>query len=286
MILDIFKYAAPVVFAAGGETVGQRSGVINISIEGSMLVGAFAAMSVSRTSGSPYLGILAGLAVGAALAVIFAVLCVLQGRDQVVVGTALNLLALGATKGLFRTQFGQSGQLLTVPRLPAVVAGWDLVLLLMVPLIGLIAWVLVRTNLGLALRAAGEYPEAVAASGFSPLRIRFGATVFSGMMAGLGGGYLALGIVGTFTESIVSGRGFVAIAMVTFGRWKPWWVLAACLLIGWVDGLQYSFQSQGVNLPSQLMVAMPYLVALAVLVIVGKGSRTPAALAQPYQKEA
>jgi general nucleoside transport system permease protein len=201
-----------------------------------------------------------------------------------VVGTAINLLAMGLTATLFRAQFGQSGQLVSVPKLPSWhgIDGAMALLLLAIPFV----WFLLsRTAWGLAVRAAGEYPKAAEAAGFSVHRLRFSALLVGGILGGLGGAYLSVGIAGSFAENMTAGRGFVAIAMVTFGRWRPAWVFAAALLIGMAESMQYRFQTLGWKVPFQLMIALPYILALLVLVIVGKGTVAPKALGQSYRRE-
>ncbi|MEZ0324309.1 MAG: ABC transporter permease [Fimbriimonas sp.] len=283
-LLTIIRYTAPVALAAIGETVNQKSGVINIGLEGMMLVAAFFAMLVGLSTGNPWLGLLAGTGSGLLLAAISSWFTLSLSADQVVVGTALNLFALGITGTLYRAKFGQSGALLDVKTIPQW-NGIDPVMVFLI-LAALAAWFLLfRTGWGLALRAAGEYPKAAEASGYSVKKLRLGAGLFGGAFAGLAGAYLSVGISGSFAENMTAGRGFIAIAMVTFGRWKPQLVLLAALLIGFVESLQYRFQSLGWNVPFQLLLALPYIVALLVLVLVGKGTLAPAALAQAYQRE-
>lgn len=282
--LSLLTYAAPVAFAALGETVVQKAGVINIGLEGSMLMGAFVGMLVSLLTHNPALGMAAAVGSSLALTLIFGVFTVLLASDQVVVGTAINLLALGVTGTLFRSRFGQSGQLLSVPK----VENWHGInpmmaaLLLSVPAIWLL---LTRTTWGLAVRGAGEYPKAVEAAGFSVVRLRIQALCVGGVYAGLAGGFLSLVIAGSFAENMTAGRGFVAIAMVTFGRWRAPWVFAAALVIGFAESLQFQFQTYGWKVPFQLFIALPYVVALFVLVVVGKGAVAPSALGQPYQSD-
>ncbi|MFY9234510.1 MAG: ABC transporter permease [Fimbriimonadaceae bacterium] len=283
-LLAVARFSTPVALAATGETVGQKSGVINVGLEGMMLASSYAAAMLALGTGSSILGLLFGAAVGVTLALIFAWFVIRMGVDQIVVGTAMNLLALGVTATLFRGAYGQSGKLLSLPPLPRW-GGMD-VLLFFVPVLVLASsWLIYRTRWGLAVRAAGENPIAAEAAGFSVLRLRFGATAVAGLFAGLAGAYLALGVNGSFAENMTAGRGFVAIAMVTFGRWKPIWVLLASLLIGYAESLQFQFQAEGVAVPYQLLVAMPYVLALVVLVVAGKGSAAPSALAKPYRRE-
>lgn len=282
-LLLLLQYATPVGLAALGETVGQKSGVINIGLEGMMLLAAFFATWTSLSTGSPWLGMVAGCGVGIVSNLVSAAFTVQMGIDQVVVGTAMNLLALGLTGTLFRARFGQTGSLLTVPSIPKFV-GVDFVVMAMVLLVPLTALLLKRTAWGLAVRAAGEYPKAAEASGFNVLKLRVGASAYAGLLAGAAGAYLSLGIAGSFAENMTNGRGFIAIAMVTFGRWKPLYVLLSALLIGYLDSLQFTLQAKGSAVPFQLLLALPYVAALAVLVVVGKGTSFPAALARPYTR--
>ncbi len=282
--LTLVTYAAPVAFAALGETIVQRSGVINIGLEGSMLLGAFTGMLVSLLTHSALLGVLAAVGSACLLTVVFGVFTVLLASDQVVVGTAINLLALGVTGTLFRARFGQSGQLLTVPK----VDDWHGVnpgIILLFTSVPAVWFMLGRTNWGLALRAVGEYPRAAESAGLSVPKLRMQALGIGGVFAGLAGAFLSLVIAGSFAENMTSGRGFVAIAMVTFGRWRAPWVFAAALVIGFAESLQFQFQTYGWKVPFQLFIAMPYVVALVVLVISGKGAMAPSALGQPHRSD-
>ena len=281
----VLRYAAPVAFGALGETVNQRAGSLNIGLEGQMLLAAFVGAMVALDAGNPWLGVLAGTASAVVFGLILSQFVLNWASDQVVVGAAANLFALGLTGTLYRARFGQSGSLLNVPTLPKFGPGLDALLVVLLIAAPLLAWLIVRTKWGLALRAAGDTPKAVEAAGFSVLSLRRQAWLIGSVFAGLAGSYLALGIAGSFAENMTAGRGFVAIAMVTFGRWKPMWALAAALLIGFAEGLQFRFQSLGLDLPFQLFIALPYLLALAVLVLVGKGAATPAALGVPYRRE-
>lgn len=278
----LLVFAAPVGLAALGECINQRAGTLNIGLEGTMLAAAYFGMLASGASGSPWLGMLVGVAVGIGCSLVQAFFVLKLAADQVVVGTAMNLLALGLTSTLFRAKYGSSGQLLSVPQVPKFL-GIDavVVFLLVATLVG--AWALYRTRWGLAIRAAGEYPDAVEASGFSVVRLRLAALVIAGALGGLGGAYLSLGISGSFAENMTAGRGFVAIAMVSFGRWKPIWVFATSLLVGYAVSLQFVFQSKGWQVPFQLLIAAPYFLALLVLIGFGRGSRAPAALGKPYR---
>lgn len=281
--LLFIQYAAPVALAAIGETPVQRSGVINIGLEGAMLIGAFFGVLAAFATQSPWIGLAVATGAGVLTNALFGWLTVYLGSDQVVVGTALNLFALGLTGTLYRAKFSQSTQTLSVPQVP----GWhgiDAVTVLLVVSIPLVWFLLSRTAWGLAVRACGEYPKAAEAAGFSVHRLRMSALALGGAFAGLAGGYLSVGIAGSFAENMTAGRGFVAIAMVTFGRWKPALVFVAALLIGFAESLQFRFQAYGWKVPFQLMIALPYLVALLVLVFVGKGTIAPASLGVAYRR--
>lgn len=280
-LIQVLRFASPVALAAVGETVNQRAGTLNIGLEGMMLAGAFASMRITDLTGSPWLGIGAGILTGLVFAAFAAWFILAMAVDQVVVGTAVNLLALGLTGTLYRAQYSASGRLLSVPRIPDLF-GLDPVLWWLLISVAVVSVLLMRTQWGLALRAVGEAPQAAEAAGYSVTKLRFTAFVIGGFFAGLAGTYLSLGINGSFSENCTAGRGFVAIAMVTFGRWKPAWVFAAALLIGGAETLQYSLQSD--RIPFQLFIALPYVLALLVLVFLGKGAAAPKALGVPYHR--
>ncbi len=284
-VVNLLRFAAPVGLAATGETVGQKAGVINIGLEGMMLVSSYAGVVASQSSGSPWFGLLVAVMASVVLAVVQGFFTISLQADQVVAGTAINLFALGLTGTLYRARFGASGQLLSVPKIPRLGPGFDALPLFWIASLVVVSWALYRTKWGLALRASGEFPPAVEAAGYSPNALRWQAVLIGGLFAGLAGAHLALGISGSFAENMTVGRGFVALAMVTFGRWKPVWVFAASLLIGYADSLQFELQALNIGLPPQFFIALPYALALAVLVFVGKGTAVPAALGQPYRRQ-
>ena len=282
--ISLLQYTAPIGLAAIGEVLVQRSGVINIGLEGSMLTSAFFGMFATMATHNPWLGLLAALVSGLLMTLIFGIFTIYLAADQVVVGTAVNLLALGVTGSMFRSRFGTTSQLISVPRIPSI-GGIDPIMVLMILSVPVVWFVLQRTGWGLVARACGESPKSADASGYSVTRIRMQALLIGGVFSSLAGAYLSLVIAGSFAENMTAGRGFVAIAMVTFGRWKPHFAFLAALLIGYVVSLQYKFQTFGSAVPYQLMIALPYVIALIVLVVVGKGTAAPGALAQPYRKD-
>ena len=249
--------AVPLLLAALGELMVEKAGVINVGIEGMMLAGALAGFAASHAAHGPWPGALAALAAGAALAAFLAALSIGLGADQVVVGTALNILALGLTGVFFRALFGGPGQR-TVPFAPL-----PFPVLHRIPLIGpaffqqnalgYLAWALVplcafflrRTRPGLRLRAVGEYPAAADGAGVRVPWVRTLAVLWGGGLAGLAGAYLSIGYTNGFTENMSAGRGFIALAVVILGRWTPGGVTLAALLFGLADALHYQLLSAG-----------------------------------------
>lgn len=278
----LLVYTAPLALAALGELINQKSGLINIGLEGAMLVGAYFGAMAGIDSGSALIGLTAGTLSGLALCLIQGAFTIRMAQDQVVVGLATNLLALGLTSTLYRARFGNSGKLLYTPHL-AGIAGIDLITVLAILLVPALHWLFYRTGWGLATRASGERPESLAAAGWSVAKIRWLSLLFSGLLAGLSGAYLAIGVANSFSENMTGGRGFVAIALVTFGRWKPIGVALAALLVGLTETLQFGLQASRMQVPHQLLTALPYLVALGVLIVAGKGQNAPDALGRPYR---
>jgi simple sugar transport system permease protein len=269
------RVATPLLLAATGETIAERSGVINLGVEGSMLAGALAAAIGSAWAG-PWYGLAVAALAGLALAGVFALVAVHGGADQIITGTAVTLGAVGLTGAAYRVAFGAEGARLSIPTLAPV----ELPLLSRIPLAGtaifaqpmttwlalaavpVVWWVLFRTRPGLALRAAGESVTAARAAGVRVRGARTIATITGGAFAGVAGATLVLAQVGTFTERMTAGRGFIAIALVVLGRWHPVGVLLAALLFGAATALQFVFQASGVDVPYQLFLMLPYLLAL------------------------
>lgn len=277
LALSTVRMATPLLLAALGGLYSERSGVVNVALEGLMLAGAFTAAVVTYLSHQPWLGLAAGAAAGSAVALVHAVASIRRGANQVVSGMAVNIVFLGLPPLLSGAFFAATsetpqiprGQLL--PRAPIVLAA------LMVPL----TWFLLeRTRFGLRLRAAGENPEAVAAAGLSVERIRFLAVLLSGALAAAGGAYLSIGQASQFTRNMTAGRGFIALAALILGKWRPFQTLLACLLFGLGEAV--SIQLQGAAaLPVQFVQVLPYLLTLVVLAgFVGR-SQPPRALGQP-----
>ncbi|HEY4304108.1 MAG TPA: ABC transporter permease [Gemmatimonadaceae bacterium] len=288
------RTATPLALAALGEVVVERAGILNISLEGVILGGAFGAL-LGATHGGLAGGFAFAIVCGALIAILFALFTVVWLRaDQIITGTAITLLSVGLTGTLYRAIYGATGAALTIPtagpvaipllsRLPVIGSAFfaqpitTYIAALLVPAIW---WWMFRTHAGLALRAIGESPAAAEASGIRPRHVRFGALVFGGALGGLAGGTLVLSQVGTFAENMSAGRGFIAIAIVVLGRWHPVGVAIAALVFGAASALQFLLQAIGLNLPYQLFLALPYVLTLAALAGVAGRVSAPAALAR------
>jgi general nucleoside transport system permease protein len=288
----------PLLCAALGELFAERSGVINVGLEGMMLVGALCGVIGAYFGQSPWIGVLFGAVGGTLMGVLFAAVAINRGADQVVTGTALNLLALGGTGAAFRALTER----LTTPMISPVFPRTAVPVLSRLPVVGeaffhqnalvYLAYLLLpvaslalyHTRWGLKLRATGENPAAADTMGVNVPSLRWQAVLLGGALAGLGGVFLSIGHVRTFSEDMIAGRGFIALAVVIFGRWNPWGIGATALLFGVAQGLSYSFQALNLRAPYQLLLALPYLVTLTALVVRGGRSLGPTALAQPYHR--
>lgn len=294
-------FAVPLLLAGVGECVAERAGVINIGVEGMMLCAALASVLASNATGSPWAGALAGLLAAVAVAAAFALLVVYRNANQVVVGTAVNILALGLTGALFyavtqdlsarginqlrgvRLPTWPLPGLSGVPALGSTVFNGNVLVYLAFLIVPVCSFVLFRTRLGLQLRAAGEYPVAAEASGVNVRRLRFLAVLAGAALAGLGGVFLAIGHVDTFRENMVYGKGFIALALVIFGRWNPWGVLGGTAVFSLAWGFATVLNTQGRGRPEEVfLLALPYLATLAALVVRSGRTAGPAALGQPY----
>jgi simple sugar transport system permease protein len=286
LIFSTIRLATPLILAALGGLYSERSGVINIALEGLMLAGAFTAASVTYYSGNPWLGLLAGIAAGVAVAAVHAVASIRFKADQVVSGTAINILMTGIPAFIGGALFASTGSTPQIPKEQLIPIAPIVIALLLV----IITWyVLYRTPFGLRLRAVGEKPEAADAAGVSVKFMRYTAVLISGALAGIGGAYLSIGQSSLFTRNMTSGRGFIALAALIFGKWRPVQTMLACLLFGFTEAI--SIQLQGVRLPSgedipnQFIQIIPYVLTMIVLAGFIGQSRAPRALGLPYQKE-
>jgi general nucleoside transport system permease protein len=298
LIAAMLRFGTPLTFAALGGVLSERSGVINIGLEGMMLMGAFFGIFGADLTGSWLLGAIIGMAAGAAMGLVHAVLSISLRADQVVGGTAINLLAWGITGYVFVAHYGTQGTPSDVPRVPEIslpgikeipfvgdaIGEASLLTWLALLLVPLLALYLFRTPGGLRLRSVGEKPRAADSVGVPVLRTRYLAVVSSGALAALGGAYLSIALVGSFNEMMTDGRGFIALAAVIFGNWRPGGALAGALLFGFSSAVAQRLPAFSDSL-AVLFQALPYVVTLVVVAGVIGRSRPPAAIGVPYVKE-
>jgi simple sugar transport system permease protein len=287
LIWSTIRLSTPLILAALGGLYSERSGVINIALEGMMLAGAFTAAAVTHAAGNPFVGLLAGMGAGLLVAAIHAVACIRYRADQVVTGTAINILMIGMPpflSGAFFLSSGSTPQIAKdhlIPWTPIVIA------FVLVPL----TWyVLYKTPFGLRLRSVGENPEAADAAGVRVARMRYAGVMLSGVLAGIGGAYLSIGQSSLFTRNMTSGRGFIALAALIFGKWRPVQTMLACLLFGFTEAITIQMQGvvklpSGDDIPIQFIQMVPYVLTIIVLAGFIGSSRPPHALGIPYEKE-
>jgi len=281
IIYSTIRLAAPLLLAAMGGLFSERSGVVNIALEGLMLAGAFTSASVTHYAGSPWLGLLAGVAAGVFIAFIHAVACIHFEADQVVTGTAINILMLGVPTLLSGALFQTTGSTPQIPQSNLIPNAPIVIAFLLVPSVW---YMLYRTPFGLRLRAVGENPEAADTAGVSVSRVRYLAVLTSGALAAIGGAYLSIGQSSLFTRNMTAGRGYIALAALIFGKWRPVQTMLACLLFGFAEAA--SIQMQGVTpyIRVEYIQIIPYVLTMVVLAGFIGASRAPKALGQPYKK--
>ena len=273
---QLLRIAVPYVFAALGGAVCERSGVVNIALEGKLLIGAFAAAVATLETGSLTLGIAAGMAAGIALAALYAWTVLRWRADQIVAGIAINLLVLGLTRYLLKLFYGSTANSPAIGGSPGpwYASGF---LYLAVAAVPAVALIVSKTRFGLRLRAVGEHPEAAASLGISVKRVRWAAALAAGALAGLGGAWLALDNR-AFVAEMSGGRGYIALAAVVMGSWRPLRVAGACLLFAVAEALQINLQARDIGVPRELMQMLPYLLTMIALAgFIGR-SRPPAGL--------
>ena len=282
---------APLLLAAIGGLASERAGVINIALEGMMLAGAFGAAVGAVLTGSAWLGLICGALCACLLAALHGLACIRLRVDQIVSGTAVNLLSLGATGFLLYRIFGTHGSSPSAPKLPTVnlvpFLGGPFrqpVTVLIAIVLAFAAWYIIyQTPFGLRLRATGEAPEAARAAGVRTDTIRWIGVISSGLLAGLGGAHLSLGDLSQFVERMTAGRGFIALAALIFGKWHPLGVLGACLFFGLAEAIADGLQGWTGQLPSQFFLALPFVLTLVVLAgFVGR-SKPPGGLGRMDQ---
>jgi simple sugar transport system permease protein len=291
--------ATPFLLAGVGELVTERSGVLNLGVEGMMLMGAVAAFAVSFTTGSAVSGMLAGALAGAAMAAVFVLVSLVMLANQPATGLALTIFGIGASGLVGQGFVGQTIE--PLPRLAVpglsdttmagrILLGHDAMVYLALAICAAVAWFLTHTRAGLMLRAIGDNPGAGHALGFHVVRVRALATLFGGAMAGLGGAYLSLAYTPMWGENMTAGRGWIALALVVFATWRPGRLVAGAYLFAAVTQLQFYGQDWGIELPSQFLAMGPYLATIVALVLISRDvnltrANAPAAIGKPFRAE-
>jgi ABC-type uncharacterized transport system permease subunit len=295
LIWSTIRTATPLILAALGGMFSERSGVINIALEGKMLAGAFTAAAVTYAAdttlgmgnASPWIGLLAAIVAGVFIALIYAITCIRFKADQVVSGAAINILMFGIPGFLSGAFFLSSG---STPQLPKEHLIPNTPIVIAFAMVGISWYVMYRTPFGLRLRSVGEKPEAADAAGVSVNAIRYWGVLIAGALAGIGGAYLSIGQSSLFTRNMTAGRGFIALAALIFGKWRPVQTMLACLLFGFTEALSTQMQGtvklpSGEDIPVQFIQMVPYILTIIVLAGFIGSSRPPKALGIPYQKE-
>ena len=299
LVLLSLAAGTPLVFAALGELVVEKSGVLNLGVEGMMLVGAIASFIVAAHMQSPWLGVAAGALAAALLSIIFAVVALTLRANQVATGLALSLFGVGLSAFVGRDYSSVVIEGITPLSIPALsgipvigglLFGHNPLVYVSLALFAGVHWFLYHTRAGLVLRAVGESPQSANAIGYRVIAIRYAAVVFGGACAGLGGAYLAVAYTPSWVEGMTAGRGWIALALVVFATWKPTRVVVGAYLFGSVTLAQFQAQAAGVAIPSQLLAMLPYLATIVVLAIISRDATTirlnaPASLGKPYSPE-
>jgi ABC-type uncharacterized transport system permease subunit len=289
----------PLVFAALGELVTEKSGVLNLGVEGMMLVGAIAAFAVTAATGQPWLGVVAGMLAGTAMALIFAVLTLTLMANQVAAGLALSLFGVGLSAFVgkaYESVSLEASAPLAIPFLAKIPLIGPVLFVQQTPVylswavFAGVAWFLYRSRTGLVLRSVGESPKSAHAIGYSVIAIRYLATLFGGAMAGVGGAFLSVFYTPLWVENMTAGRGWIALALVVFATWRPARVMIGAYLFGGVTVAQFFAQGEGAAIPSQFLSMLPYLATIVVLVLISRNVNSirlnaPVSLGKPFHPE-
>ena len=289
------RLATPYLYAAVGETFAQRSGVVNLGVDGIMLVGAYAAFYLALTTGNLWLGLVAAALVGLVMGLLMAVVSVSLQAEQGISGIGLYLFGLGLSSLLFKTTIGTVKTIIgfqpvnipwlsDIPVLGEILFRHSLLVYGAFLLVPLSWWVIEKTTWGLKIRAVGQPPAAADSVGVSVNRVRYVCVALGGVLAGIAGASLSIALTNLFQENLTSGQGFIAVALVYFGGWSPVGVLRGALLFSFVNALQLWMQVLGVKIPSDLAVMLPYLLTIAALAVAANRARQPAALNKPFER--
>ncbi len=289
------RLATPYLYAAIGETFSQRSGVLNLGVDGQMLLGAFAAFYVAIKTGNLWLGILAAMIVGALMGLAMAFVTVNLHAEQGISGIGFYLFGLGLSDLLFQKLLGTVETvkgfrkldipvLSDLPVLGEIFFRQNILVYIAFALVPIAWFILNKTTLGLKIRAVGENPEAADSLGVSISRIRYFTIILGGTLSGVAGASMSIALLNVFQQNMTSGLGFIAVALVYFGAWRPWGVLGGALLFSLVNSLQLWIQVLGIPVPSDIAVMMPYILTILVLVATVSRVRAPSALTKPFER--
>lgn len=290
------RLATPYLFASIGETFSQRSGVLNLGVEGQMILGAFAAFYVVMKTENLLLGVLAAICIGALMGLAMGFVSVTLQAKQGISGIGFYLFGLGMSNLLFQTLVGTVETVKGFPNVPIpllnripvigdILFNQNILVYIAFLIVPIASFILNKTTLGLNIRAVGENPEAADSLGVSVKRVRYFTTIFGGAMAGLGGASLSIALLNVFQLGMTAGQGFIAVALVYFGAWRPWGVLLGAMLFSLVNGLQLWIQVLGIPIPSELAVMLPYILTIFVLTISRSKQTTPSALTKAFERE-
>lgn len=298
LIAASLRIATPILFAALGEAVTESAGLLNVGIEGMMMIGAVTGFLASFYTGSQWLGFAAALFAGSAVGLVFGYVAVERGADQVVTGIVLNIFCFGAASLAFKGLFTRASEVPEIKVMPI----WRLpgfsqidffgralfsqtpVVYIAFALVPAFWFVLFRTQWGLRIRSTGENPAATESAGINVWNIRLGASAIGGAMAGVAGATLAIAQLGLYLDNMTSGRGFIALALVVFGGWNPWRIAGAALIFGGAEALQLRMQAIGVAIPHAVLSAVPYILTIAVIAAFAGKATYPAAMNMPYPR--
>ncbi len=299
LLFATLRLGTPLIFAGLGGLISEKSGVTNIGLEGMMTMGAFFGVLGSYLTGNAWAGVLMGTLAGGAIAVIHAVMCIKLRAQQVISGTAINLFSSAITSFMIYKVFQKGGQTDLVTSLAFGPAQWwggrsgifgllkemNWFIILALLAVAVVHWVLNESVLGLRILSVGEHPKAADTLGVNVNRLRYGCVIVSGLLAGMGGVALSLGATPLFIEGMVAGRGFIALAAVVFGRWKPLNTMAACLIFGFAEAIQIVAQGFGFSLPAEVYSSIPYIMSLVAMIFFAGRAKAPKACGDAYVRE-
>lgn len=294
LLANMLLYSVPFIAAGLGETISQRAGVYNVGLEGYMLMGALLGYYGAYLSGNMWIGLLAGMCAGLLLSVVHAILCVVYRADQIISGIAIWLVGLGLSSYIYQMFAVRSfitgfkpvnlGFFSELPFIGPVLFQQNILVYIAIILAFVFSKLLFSTPAGIRFQAVGDNPLAVDMAGKSVLNIRFLAVLICGIMSGFAGAYISLGLLGFFSENITAGRGFIALCTVIFAGWKPWKVVLGAFLFSGIEAFQRYFQTLGMGIPIELLQITPYILTIAVLIMIARRDNVPKKLGVPYFK--